>query len=124
MDQLGVYQLAVQQGALAEVTGPDPVLGGAELVYLRLADGVGSPYPRVFSQPSLDEVPHLPGGGDVAGDEATRPTQHPTWVHQRLAEAAQVIRSETFEARVGTSCSYCPFRSSCPAQPAGRPVVA
>ncbi|HWH99226.1 MAG TPA: ATP-dependent DNA helicase, partial [Propionibacteriaceae bacterium] len=38
-DQLGVYQLAVAQGAFAEVAGEAARPGGAELVYLRLSDG-------------------------------------------------------------------------------------
>lgn len=125
MDQLGVYQLAVRQGALAEVTGPEPVLGGAELVFLRLAAGAGSPYPKVFVQPSLEEVPQLPwsSGASRPGPAAYTRPEWPTWVHGRLAEAAAVVRSEQFEARVGPACSYCPFRSSCPAQGAGRQVV-
>jgi hypothetical protein len=44
-------------------------------------------------------------------------------VHRRLAEAAQIIRSENHDARIGPGCRYCPFRTSCPAQPAGRQVV-
>ena len=44
-------------------------------------------------------------------------------MHQRLADAAALVRTERFEARVGPGCRYCPFRGSCPAQPAGRQVV-
>jgi hypothetical protein len=44
-------------------------------------------------------------------------------VHRRLAEAAQIIRSERHDARIGAGCRYCPFRTSCPAQPAGRQVI-
>jgi RecB family exonuclease len=55
-DQLGVYQLAVAEGAFAEVTGPDPETGGAELVYLRLPEGKG-PLPKVFEQAALSDVP-------------------------------------------------------------------
>ena len=40
-----------------------------------------------------------------------------TWVHQRLADAAALVRTERHEARVGPGCRYCPFRGSCPAQP-------
>ena len=53
-----------------------------------------------------------------------RGPDQPTWVHRRLAEAAEIIRTERHDARLGAGCRYCPFRSSCPAQPAGRQVVA
>jgi RecB family exonuclease len=115
-DQLGVYQLAVAEGAFAEVTGPDARTGGAELVYLRLPEGKG-PLPRVFEQASLQDVPYPV---QTAEEDQQR---YPTWVHQRLAEAADVIRTERFDARVGPACRYCPFRSSCPARSEGRQVV-
>jgi superfamily I DNA/RNA helicase/RecB family exonuclease len=120
-DQLGVYQLAVQQGAFADLAGVEARPGGAELVYLRLSDGPGS-YPRVFAQASLDEMPFPLGAPEPASDpQATAPPA--TWVHQRLGEAADIIRSERHEARVGPGCRYCPFTGSCPAQPSGRQVV-
>jgi RecB family exonuclease len=120
-DQLGVYQLAVQQGAFAELAGPDARAAGAELVYLRLSDGPGS-YPKVFAQASLDDMPFPFGAPEPVGD-AQDQGPPPTWVHQRLGEAAGILRSERHEARVGPSCRYCPFAGSCPAQPAGRQVV-
>jgi superfamily I DNA/RNA helicase/RecB family exonuclease len=124
-DQLGVYQLAVQQGAFASVAGDGARPGGAELVYLRLADGE-SGHPKTFLQASLDDVPFPvkpldPAQMDTA--ETNSLTQQPTWVHRRLAEAAQIIRSEQHHARIGPGCRYCPFRASCPAQPAGQQVV-
>lgn len=115
-DQLGVYQLAVAEGAFAEVTGPDAEPGGAELVYLRLPEGKG-PLPKVFEQASLHDVPY------PVAPEGDGPAEHPTWVHQRLADAARIVRSEQFDAQVGPACRYCPFRSSCPAQSDGRQVV-
>ena len=117
-DQLGVYQLAVAQGALADLAGPDARPGGAELVYLRLSDGP-SGYPKVFTQASIDDMP-FPFGPPEPDPTVTPPA---TWVHQRLADAANLIRTERHEARVGSSCRFCPFRGSCPAQPAGRQVV-
>ena len=48
----------------------------------------------------------------------------PTWVHRRLAVAAHLVRRERFVARIGPGCRYCPFAASCPAQSAGRQVVA
>ncbi len=117
-DQLGVYQLAVQQGAFASVAGQHARPAGAELVYLRQADGAGG-YPKVFQQPSLDDVPHPMSLGGEEQDSGSEPT----WVHRRLAEAASIIRSERHDARVGPACRYCPFRGSCPAQPTGQQVV-
>ncbi len=116
-DQLGVYQLAVQQGAFVDLAGPGARPAGAELVYLRLADGATG-HPRIFQQASLDDVPF------PVGLPETDAGAQPSWVHHRLAEAAAVIRSERFEARIGGACRYCPFRSSCPAQSAGQQVVA
>ncbi|HSU37769.1 MAG TPA: ATP-dependent DNA helicase, partial [Propionibacteriaceae bacterium] len=113
-DQLGVYQLAVQQGAFAAVAGEGARPAGAELVYLRQSDGATN-YPKVFQQPSLDDVPHPMSFGPE--DDA------PNWVHRRLTEAATVIRSERHDARVGPACRYCPFRGSCPAQATGQQVV-
>jgi ATP-dependent exoDNAse (exonuclease V) beta subunit len=117
-DQLGVYQLAVQHGAFAAVTGEDARPGGAELVYLRLPEG-NSGHPKTFQQASLNDVPFPV---ILKGDEAALGEQ-PTWVHRRLADAAQIIRSEHHDARIGPACRYCPFRTSCPAQPAGQQVV-
>jgi superfamily I DNA/RNA helicase/RecB family exonuclease len=119
-DQLGVYQMAVQQGAFASLAGVGARPAGADLVYLRLSDGPGS-YPRVFAQASLDDVPFPMGVPERAGDQATASSA--SWVHERLGEAADIIRSERHEARVGPGCRYCPFTGSCPAQPAGRQVV-
>ena len=66
-DQLGVYQLAVQQGAFAAVAGEGARTAGAELVYLRLPDG-DSGYPKTFQQASLDDVPFPVGAvGDRCG---------------------------------------------------------
>ena len=119
-DQLGVYQLAVRHGAFAAVAGEDARPAGAELVYLRLPDGE-SGHPKTFQQASLDDVPFPVEPPD--GEDPTQFADQPTWVHRRLAEAAQIIRSERHDARIGASCRYCPFRTSCPAQPAGRQVI-
>jgi hypothetical protein len=88
-------------------------------VYLRLADG-DSGQPRIFLQASLDDVPFpikLLDGAESSSRE------QPTWVHRRLAEAAQIIRSEHHDARIGPGCRYCAFRTSCPAQPVGQQVL-
>ena len=121
-DQLGVYQLAVQVGAFADVAGPDARPGGAELVYLRLPDA-GGVLPKVFPQASLDDVP-FPVADAPPEEAEPGPAERPTWVHRRLLAAAELIRAERFDARLGPACRYCPFRGSCPAQPVGRQVVA
>jgi superfamily I DNA/RNA helicase/RecB family exonuclease len=118
-DQLGVYQLAVQQGAFAGIAGEGARPGGAELVYLRLPDGEGG-HPKTFQQASLDDVPFPM---TMRGTEEAAAAELPTWVHSRLANAARIIRSESHDARIGPACRYCPFRNSCPAQPAGQQVV-
>ncbi|GAA1396942.1 ATP-dependent DNA helicase [Luteococcus peritonei] len=101
MDQLGIYQLAAQQGAFDELAPGERRVGGAELVYLRKQDG-SQPWPKVLSQPSLDEVPGEDG-------------EHPTWVHQHLATAAHTIREERFPASRCERCQFCAFALSCPA---------
>jgi RecB family exonuclease len=121
-DQLGVYQLAVVAGAFASVAGPGARPGGAELVYLRLGDGsgAGAGLPKVFGQASLEDQPFplgLPDGTGVDGPDV------PTWVHGRLADGAAIIRAERFDATIGPACRWCAFRTSCPAQGAGRQVV-
>jgi superfamily I DNA/RNA helicase/RecB family exonuclease len=118
-DQLGVYQLAVQQGAFAGVVGEGARPGGAELVYLRLPDGDGG-HPKTFQQASLDDVPFPVS---LKSSEQAAPGEQSTWVHRRLADAAHIIRGEHHDARIGPACRYCPFRTSCPAQPAGQQVV-
>ena len=121
-DQLGVYQLAVAEGALAGIAGDGARPAGAELVYLRLPDG-SEVYPRVFHQASLDDTPFPTGFEHVQSGPSAGVDNVPTWVHGRLAEAAEVIRQERFDARIGPACRYCRFRDSCPAHASGGQVV-
>jgi superfamily I DNA/RNA helicase/RecB family exonuclease len=100
--QLGAYQLAVQRGALADETGPNPRLGGAELVHLRLDEAGG---PRVRSQSPLNH------------DDGR------TTVEVQLQTAADTVRTERFVARPGPACRHCQFKRVCPASSAGRQVV-
>lgn len=94
--QLGLYQLAANLGAFEGIVGDDARSGGAELVQLRVAAGS---LPKVQAQP-----PQLP-------DEAGR-----TPVEVQLTTAAATVRSERFDASVGTHCTFCDFRALCPAQ--------
>jgi superfamily I DNA/RNA helicase/RecB family exonuclease len=104
--QLGVYQLAVREGSLADLpvtadSGPEP--GGAELVHLRRPAKDGGP--KVQQQPAL------------SGPAGT------TWVERLLTAAVARMVAEDFPAIPGDACTRCDYVGSCPAQPAGRQVV-
>lgn len=100
-EQLGAYQVAIEAGAF----GPSAGSGGGQLVYLRLGE---DDYPKVFSQPSLAERPHLTDDPEELA--------HPTWVHHRLAVARRTIEGGRFDATPGGHCQWCPFGGSCPAR--------
>jgi RecB family exonuclease len=106
--QLGIYQLAVREGAFgAGATGaPEdaegapaeqrPRVAGAELVHL--ADTFASGMPKVRHQPAL-------------------PDGH-TWVHDLLVDAAHLAVGPRYPARRNGRCSGCTFRHMCPARAA------
>lgn len=114
--QLGVYQLAVSAGALAELpddirertglppSGTAPVVAGAELVLLRLPDRAGGP--RVQAQPALQT-------DDDGG----------TWVGKELAVVEELVRAERFHPVPSDACRFCAFRSVCPADLEGAGVL-
>lgn len=114
MDQLGIYQLAVEAGAFDEVAGAGAVSAGASVVYLRHG-GKPETLPREFSQDPLGQRPHLSDDPDELG--------YPTWVHQRIARAAAVVAEGSFAAAPGTHCRRCPFADSCPASGRGEQVL-
>jgi superfamily I DNA/RNA helicase/RecB family exonuclease len=93
--QLGLYQLAVENGA---VEGhPEP--GGAELWQLRQEVSGGLRIqPQDVQQPGPDGVRSI---------------------ERHLMEAARRLRTEEFPARPGTHCAYCAFERFCPARTAG-----
>jgi RecB family exonuclease len=110
--QMGVYQVAVREGALDAVPddvrtavglpppGSAPDVGGAELVLLRLGrDGT----PEVQAQPAI--------GAGV------------TWVDVALETADRRVREERFPAQPGEACRFCAFRRACPATDEGREVL-
>jgi superfamily I DNA/RNA helicase/RecB family exonuclease len=97
--QLGTYQLAVREGALADQVETRDV-GGAELVMLRL-DGPDGP--KVPQQAALPEGR--------------------TWVDDLLETAVRRVLSESFPPTPQERCDRCAFRRVCPAQPDGRQVV-
>ncbi|HUP99369.1 MAG TPA: ATP-dependent DNA helicase [Aeromicrobium sp.] len=93
--QLGLYQVAVEAGAVADLAPGDPP-AGAELVYLR----IGAKSPAVRKQSAGTEV-----------------------AFEQLREAVRAIGAEDFAATVGDACGYCAFQRICPAQEAGASVV-
>jgi RecB family exonuclease len=100
--QLGVYQLAVSAGALDERVGRHVESGGAELVQLRKALRTGA---KVQHQAAPDD-------------------EHPLPAIDQVARAVATLRDEQFLATVGPRCGYCEFHDSCPAQLAGRTLLA
>jgi len=100
--QLGVYQLAVREGAFVEQVPADAQLGGAELVYLRT---------------------ELASGLPIARDQPSLPDESPTWADELVDRTAAGIRAEQLCARLNDSCGSCAFHAVCPAQDAGEQVV-
>ena len=94
--QLGLYQRAVDNGAADELVGRPAASGGAELVQLRLGDGL----PKVQHQ--------APASGDG-----------PRLVELQLSQATAALRAEEFAARPGTHCERCTFWAVCPAKASG-----
>ena len=99
--QLGTYQLAVERGAFAaEGTSSS----GAVLLHLGKAAGPTKPEPAAQVQPPL-----------TAQDD-------PDWAERLVAETADGMGGSRFAATPGTWCTFCPVRTSCPAQPEGDSV--
>jgi superfamily I DNA/RNA helicase/RecB family exonuclease len=95
--QLGIYQLAVDHGAVPGLL----VSGAAELVYPRKETASG--LPTVRTQPGLQ------GGSD--------------WIADLLVAAADAVRSESFSPSIGEHCERCPVRRACPAVSDGQEVT-
>jgi RecB family exonuclease len=96
--QLGVYQLAVQEGAFA---GEEPVTAGAELVFIG----------TTTKSASIREQPPLPPAGA-------------SWARDLLDQVTDGMAGAAFTAKEGPHCRKCPARASCPLQPEGRRVTA
>jgi RecB family exonuclease len=101
--QLGLYQYAVDHGAVAELV-PGARAGGAELVQLGLMDGGEAAVVQ-----AQDVQPE-----DGAARDALR---------SRLTHAASLLRAESFPAVAGQHCRDCTFVPICPIKSAG-PVTA
>ena len=91
--QLGVYTLAVREGA---VEGHREV-GGSELVQLRVAEGAKAP-----DSPKVQHQPAPADGGEF-------------FVHDLVRQAVRTMRSEQLAATPAT-CSFCEFDAVCPAK--------
>ncbi len=89
--QLGVYQLLLKERQSSKEVEPGI---GAALVQLRVEDTAGMP--KVQGQPAIDFE------------------RSPTWIEQRLGEAAEIIRNETFIPIPGEECRFCSYHSVCP----------
>ncbi|MDP3968025.1 MAG: ATP-dependent DNA helicase [Nocardioides sp.] len=96
--QLGLYQLAVEQGA-AEAIAPGAQPGTAELVQLR-KDTKGAAKVQALAPQEPDE-------------DGLRP------IERQLTEAVGRVRDEDFPARAGEHCKHCAFVRMCPTQGAG-----
>jgi RecB family exonuclease len=106
--QLGLYQLAVQHGAVDDLLPAEAVRdaatgsgvpGGAELWQLR-----HQAYGKLKVQPQAPQEPD---------DDGQRP------VERQLADAVAVVRDESFPTRPGDHCKRCDFATMCPAQVSG-----
>lgn len=114
MDQLGIYQLAVEAGGFEEIAGPGAGCAGASVVYLR-HPGRPESLPREYGQDPLAQRPHRGEDPAEAG--------YPTWVHHRIAQAAAIVAEGGFGATPGGHCRRCPFADSCPASGRGEQVL-
>ncbi|AQT81202.1 ATP-dependent DNA helicase [Mycolicibacterium litorale] len=92
--QLGLYQLAITEGALRE--GDQP--GGGRLVY------VGKP---------------AASGATEREQSALTPESRDEW-RQTVQQAAAATAGPQFVARVNDGCVHCPMRPGCPAHTAPR----
>jgi RecB family exonuclease len=102
--QLGLYQYAVDHGAVDELTaghtGAPAQAGGAELVQLGLTDGGDAAVVQ----------PQAPQEDDGPQRDALR---------AGLGRTAALLRAETFPAVAGQHCRDCSFVPICPIKGAG-----
>ena len=96
--QLGLYQLAVDHGAVDHLLGRPGEAGGAELVQLR---------GELKAAKVQRQDPQRPG------EDGRRP------VELQLAEAVRRVRDEEFPARAGKHCDHCDFTALCPTKRSG-----
>lgn len=103
--QLGVYQVAVEQGAADELVGRRARSGGAELVQLRVADSA--------KQPDRPKVQPQDGPGE-----------QPFFAYAALSDAVRTIRTEQWVATPSPkACQFCTFARVCPAKAEGASLL-
>jgi RecB family exonuclease len=97
--QLGLYQYAVDHGAIDDLA-PDARAGGAELVQLGMLDG---------------------GPDAIVQPQSVQPEDGPdrTLLRERLRHTASLLRAEEFPAVAGQHCRDCSFVPICPIKGAG-----
>ena len=98
--QLGLYQLAVDHGAVDGLVEGEARSGGAELVQLGLVDD----RPEAVVQPQPVQLEDAPERRALRAG---------------IDRAAGVLREESFPAISGQHCRDCSFLSICPARSAG-----
>lgn len=101
--QLGIYQLAASQGAFDHLAPGVRNVDAPALLFLR--HGKDS-MPLVVEQSTITAVPELKDEPLDVG---------PTWVHDRIAAALDVLRAGEFPATENPACNYCAFKAGCPA---------
>jgi RecB family exonuclease len=95
--QLGIYQLAIAEGAFAE--GSEP--GGAELVY-----------------------PNAKGASAVARQQGPLGEhENPDWARELAGDTAVRMAGSVFEARNTSKCETCSVKRCCPIADEGRQVT-
>ncbi|PFG16884.1 superfamily I DNA/RNA helicase [Propionicimonas paludicola] len=94
LEQLGIYQLAINAGGFGDRLPAGVASVGASAVYLRVAERA-SGQPKELLQPALDDGP--------------------TWVHERVAQAAAIVVEGSYPASAGPHCRGCAFAPGCPA---------
>ena len=98
--QLGLYQLAVNRGAVDDLVDEAPARsGGAELIQLRKEVAGGA---KIQTQPPQE-----------VGDDGY------TEVERQLTSVIATIRTERLVAREGEHCKNCNFQAICPIKGAG-----
>jgi RecB family exonuclease len=102
--QLGLYQYAVDRGAVDQLTDAPAEAGGAELVQLALTDG--------GDEATVQPQPVHPDDGPARAD-----------LRLRIGRTAALLRAEEFPAVAGQQCRDCGVVPICPIKSAG-PVTA
>lgn len=123
--QLGIYQLAVERDALADL----PLAASA--------DGLGD-VPEATDAGALSEVPTTPTAGGASlvylgtasrgATERHQPplaeAEEPRWVDELVGSARAQMAGSGMTAVVNELCKFCPVRRSCPVQDEGVQVTA